>query len=553
MHYSKSKAIENALALLICLAILLVFSRHIHAGWNTALPRVSNVSDSWYYIQDGRKIEVSLPASISLDPGEDLTLYCNGLTQENALQVLTTRGAVYRLKILLGDQVLYQYDDASFPRNEQMASKVNCTATLPNHFSGETVSFTYTDSADGVYDIAKVYVGTSDAVVFYHCSRDAFTLITVFIMAVLGVLTVCISLYLRYMHVSEKRFGDIACFLLFCVFWFLTDSSLAQMISGSSPVIRYISFYAFMMLAVPMLHFIQNTENMKNCHIIDIIIHFFYGNAILQSFLNYFDLFDFVDMLFLTHILLFAGIVVLMTLLIGAYRKNGDKELYTILVSFGVLAGGGVLSLISYWLFEISSYEVFFELGIVVFIILLIRVLIVTMVQNLKFKTESIVYQRLAKEDQLTGMKNRRAFDEMLTKIEENITSYRNLFLVFMDLNCLKKVNDTLGHHVGDELIIAAAQCVEKAFGPYGSCFRIGGDEFCAIMPDIALSEQQLSEMLDKEIRLYNHTCTKYQISIARGISNLRDSAGNLKTVSDWKQEADMKMYQNKGWIKRIE
>ena len=121
-----------------------------------------------------------------------------------------------------------------------------------------------------------------------------------------------------------------------------------------------------------------------------------------------------------------------------------------------------------------------------------------------------------------------------------------------MDLNQLKNINDTFGHHTGDELIIAAARCIEKAFGSMGTCYRIGGDEFCAVLPNISLSEQQLSEKLDEEIRFYNSICSKFRISLARGISNIRNEDGSLKTVSDWKSDADLKMYQNKGWIKRV-
>lgn len=553
MHNSKVAGIERILALLVCFVILLVVSGKLNVGQSNMPDKAAEVSGGWYYMQDGRKTAVTLPASVTLDNGEDLTLYCDSLTGENAGQILTTRGGVYRLCISVGGQILYQYDDASFPRNSQMASKVNCTAVLPDTFSGEPVSFTYKNTGHGVFKIDEVFIGAADSVFFHHCAKDAFTLVTIFVMAILGVLTVFISIYLKYMKVKEKRFADIACFLLFCVCWFLTDCSLAQMLGGSSPVIRYISFYAFMLLAIPMLHFIKNTEAMKDCRLIDLVIYVFYGNVVLQSLLNYFGLYDFVDMLFLTHLLLFVGIAVLLILLIGTYRKSGDKELRTILLAFSVVAGGGAISLILYWLLDISYYEVFFEVGIIILIILLIRVLIITMVQNLRFKTETLVYQRLAKEDRMTGMKNRRAFEEMIAEIEKNINSYDSLFLVFMDLNQLKNTNDTLGHNVGDELIIAAAQCIEKAYGSLGSCFRIGGDEFCALLPNVQLSVQQLSDQLDAEVRLYNKICSKYQLSIARGISNIRDCQGKVKTISDWKEEADLKMYENKGWVKRID
>lgn len=51
-----------------------------------------------------------------------------------------------------------------------------------------------------------------------------------------------------------------------------------------------------------------------------------------------------------------------------------------------------------------------------------------------------------------------------------------------IDINGLKAVNDTLGHSAGDELIRAAARCISQVLGRYGKCYRIGGDEFIAIL-----------------------------------------------------------------------
>lgn len=549
----KTKMIESALALFVILAVILVLSRQIHIGLNNIPDSVTEITEGWYYIEDGGQKYVTLPADITLSSGDSLTLYCDDITATYARQTLTTRGAIYRLIISIGDQILYEYDDASFPRNTQMASRVNCTAVLPDSSLEDTIAFTYTNPSGNVYHIPSVYAGSSDAVALYHCSRAAFTMITVFALTVLGVLSICIYLYLKHMQVEEKRFANIAFFLLFCDCWFLTDSSLAQIIGGSSPVIRYISFYAFMLLAIPMLHFLRNTEDLDHHPVIDAVTWAFYFNAILQSLLNYLLGIPLIDMLFVTHILLFGGIILMMILLIRTYHSSHNEELRTILFSFAVVAGGGAVSLILYWLLKISWYEVCFELGIVIFIILLIRTLIITMVRNLKFRTEAQVYQRLAKEDRLTGMKNRRAFEELMTEVEKNADSYQNLFLVFMDLNRLKNVNDTMGHHTGDEMIIAAARCIEKAFSGMGSCFRIGGDEFCAVLPDTSLNAEQLSDRLDEELRICNCLRSRYHISIARGISNLRDESGNLKTISNWKEEADLAMYTNKGWIRRME
>lgn len=545
-----SKVIERILLVMLCISVILMLSQKIHVGLVAAPDKVTELSDGWYYTKDGVRVDVRLPQVIREDSGDSLTLYHDGLVLEEH-KMLTTRGAVYRLKIAVGQEELYAYNDVSFPRNVQMASKVNCTAELPGNMEGKTLALTFENTKNGVYEIGPVYIGSTNAVFLHHCAKDLFSFAIVFAMAILCVITVWISLYLGYKQVGEKRFADITCFLLCCGCWFLTDSSTVQTLSGSSPIIRYISFYAFMLLAVPMLYFVKNTGELRQYRIIDFCIYAFYGNAILQSLLNYFRIFDFVDMLFVTHLLLVGGIFILVTLLLREYRKNGDKEILTILQSFVVVAGGGVISLLLYWLLEISYYEVFFELGIVIFIILLIRSLLVKMVENLQFRTEMQVYQRLSKEDSLTGLKNRRSFDEFMAQVEQKAAACQTAYLVFMDVNQLKVVNDNFGHNMGDELIIAAARCIDRAFGTLGSCFRIGGDEFCAVLLNNGESEGELSRRLDEEIEQYNKANGRCRLSLARGISSIREPDGTLKTISDWKRDADMKMYHNKGWIRR--
>ena len=51
-----------------------------------------------------------------------------------------------------------------------------------------------------------------------------------------------------------------------------------------------------------------------------------------------------------------------------------------------------------------------------------------------------------------------------------------------MDVNGLKTVNDNLGHAAGDELLVGAAKCIQQCFGNSGKVFRIGGDEFIAMI-----------------------------------------------------------------------
>ena len=547
------KKIEKALMLLVCLVIGIMLAKEVQVG-ASAIPQMpEQVAEGWYYIENDEKVEVSLPTVIEDDSDEALVLYNDSLPADWKSMSLTARGAVYDMTIAVGDEVLYRYDDTSFTRNVQMASKVHCTADLPADYNGETVTLTFYNTQDGVYKLPGVFVGSGDSVILYYLSKDIFQIISVLIMLILAVITISSYFYLKHVNMEEKRFANISYFLFFCGCWFLTDSSTIQTLSGTSPVIKYLSFYAFMLLAIPMLHFIRNTGNMKSYRVIDYFIYAFYANVLVQSLLNYAGVFDFVDMLFVTHLLLASGVLTLVCLLWKEYQKEKNRELFLILVSFGAVGSGGVLALLLYWILKISYYDVFFDIGILAFIILLVRNLIIVVVKNFRFKTEMLVYERLAKEDKLTGLKNRRAFDEFMADVVAKAGTYRDVFLVFMDLNHLKDVNDRYGHGVGDEMVIGAARCIEKAFQSYGECFLIGGDEFCAVFRNPNMSEEDINLRLDQEIERYNRGVNlgRIQLSIARGISSIRAEDGNIKSPGDWKREADLNMYKNKGWVRR--
>ena len=120
-----------------------------------------------------------------------------------------------------------------------------------------------------------------------------------------------------------------------------------------------------------------------------------------------------------------------------------------------------------------------------------------------------------------------------------------DILLVFMDIDYLRRINNDFGRAAGDEVIVAAARCIENVFGAIGKCYRTGGDEFAVVVFDPEEDRNALSEKLDKEIRRYNRN-SRYRISISRGLSSIRDDRGKLKTTGEWKYEADTNMYQNK-------
>jgi diguanylate cyclase (GGDEF)-like protein len=94
-------------------------------------------------------------------------------------------------------------------------------------------------------------------------------------------------------------------------------------------------------------------------------------------------------------------------------------------------------------------------------------------------------HTREARTDYLTGLANRPEFERAIDRAVAAASRHaRRLVLMMLDLDNLKEINDTLGHHVGDEAIRMLAHELQRAVRASDTCGRLGGDEFGVAMPE---------------------------------------------------------------------
>ena len=138
--------------------------------------------------------------------------------------------------------------------------------------------------------------------------------------------------------------------------------------------------------------------------------------------------------------------------------------------------------------------------------------------------------------DRLTGLRNRRAYEEKLLQLQDEPQS--EFCVIMADINGLKTVNDTIGHNAGDELITGASKCLSEAFDGINTIYRIGGDEFCIIMP---ASAEKTCLCLSRLEELFSNWRGRYvnSLSVSVGVASSKDHEDVESVVA----EADKKMY----------
>jgi diguanylate cyclase (GGDEF)-like protein len=121
--------------------------------------------------------------------------------------------------------------------------------------------------------------------------------------------------------------------------------------------------------------------------------------------------------------------------------------------------------------------------------------------------------------DSLTGLRNHRAFHEDLARaLQMQIRTGRPLTLMMLDLNGLKKVNDIHGHQAGDERLTTLADTLRKSFRGGDCAYRVGGDEFAVILPDIrAWDALEAAQRLQARLALEG-------IDVTAGIAETREA-----------------------------
>ncbi len=200
-----------------------------------------------------------------------------------------------------------------------------------------------------------------------------------------------------------------------------------------------------------------------------------------------------------------------------------------------------------YLFVEINKKEYIGELRKTFYVNLAISIF-VTLIVALVIVYTTNIYQRqlvkMASEDSLTRLANRRNFDETFDKLRLHKNGTNKLALILIDVDNFKQVNDDFGHIVGDKVLIRVAEILKEGLRDSDLAVRWGGEEFALLLSDVAIDDarqiaQRVCEAVREDAILTELLGRRLTVSIGVGeLSSLENQDGLVHRVDGALYEA---------------
>lgn len=153
--------------------------------------------------------------------------------------------------------------------------------------------------------------------------------------------------------------------------------------------------------------------------------------------------------------------------------------------------------------------------------------------------------------DYLTGVYNRKKLEIFLHEKVAKCQKDKTFSAILIDLNDFKDINDTFGHHIGDDALRTSAKLIKDCIRSNDFLARYGGDEFCAVLEISDKKElDEIVERIQSHIKKYNESGAKpYQIELGMGYA-VYDYQSEM-AVEDFQRHIDILMYEHKETYKQ--
>lgn len=507
-----------------------------------------SLRDGWTLIIEGETVDTdfSLPTVLGGGSLYGKHVVLSHLIPENVphLNSLMIRTSQKTVSIQVDGHTVYTYDGNLADRRLRMPGYITHFAWLGDDAAGKLLSIeTISHSARTSGTFYEVFLGSRTSQVGELFRYDGFSLVLgLLILMTAGAVALLSVTLFRNLDIrrSALSFAGIeACVGL----WLCSGSMSTQLLVHNQLYLLISGVVAMFLLPVFLTWFVSSMYHLPQSRVLDRMVLLFPFAFTVVSALQLGGRVSYLDVLTPGAIALFAYLVVLVWFSVRSYRR-GNRSISSFLVAVACLLASVIGEMILLMLpFMTLVNALVLNLGIVAFGTVLLRQVLLQVMRFIEKKGRDEYLETLVHLDGLTGLANRRAFDEHMERLREHPGSAG---MIIFDVNDLKKLNDEQGHAAGDAMLKQLANRLLSWFGSIGTVYRIGGDEFAMICDDC--SSGALSTLtMEIEAHLLAEDSDRYDLAF--GYASV-DPESNLASIDDVFRAADSRMYQHKLAVK---
>lgn len=405
---------------------------------------------------------------------------------------------VLLLKTHWQDYDIFVDESLIFSAREERMGAVHLFA-LPE---GKTLYIRFYAEKDAAFRAIRqsnMYLGTKSGIYRKVVKENLYAVL----FGALALTAAAVTLYVGF-HMRAAHFGNslgsmisLGLYILCAGIWVLTDSRILLLVTTKTGVVELASFLSFYCLPLPLLEFTRRMLP-KRERVLNILQTMFEGTLLLFV-INYLaDIVAVTALIVVEHLLMAVTIVCMLWFGLRELKQRRDRKLVRVMAGYMVFCLCSAGALVYFYLGNALVYSWLYVLGILGFIICLANAAWIEIYEQIQENANVELYARLAFQDRMTGLKNRSAFIEEMHQLREG---HGPLGCIVLDVNNLKKTNDSLGHSAGDELITRVAGCIQRSVRKEGNCYRVGGDEFVVILRNMDREKTaHLADSIRREI-----------------------------------------------------
>lgn len=353
--------------------------------------------------------------------------------------------------------------------------------------------------------------------------------------------------FLRKNGMARNSFLFVGLFAICIAAWSLCQSGFLQFILPDGPTLYLVDFFSFYLFPACFNLFLASICKGRSETLFCVLSAGYLIESAVSTVLQFAGVADMFEMISLGHALMAVDAVCIFLFIhIEIHKENNDLARKLRLPLYVVICFG-VAELITYYINDFRQTSIFLPVGTIIFIVMLAAQLVQQYYISILEEQKMAYFKKLANTDMLTDVFNRNAYENTLKRLEQQEMELRTTCVVLFDINNMKQINDNFGHEKGDQALKLCCRLIQNAFGPQGSCYRIGGDEFvylCNHGEDLSLAAARFDEMIRQEARGLD-----FPFGVAMGYASYDPAVDHA--LRDVIRRSDEMMYRNKEIQKR--